>query len=375
MRRPPSTRNAALEKPAVQDPPKETTLKDLHTNPLVTSKVEQFLSQLDDSSSEESEVEDKTKTKSTRGRRHALRSGKASKLTSRVVNPQLWPHSHLSLLYVSKDKKYDLTLAEFAAGYTAILQRPTLWPRELRARIVHLSSLMYLATQFIWSSVRDFHVAVLFEIECGRADWGDSFTHLETRILQAPVKPSSRAGGSRTEGSSAVFFCWDFQHGASKFNKDHYGTLRGERKWLQHIWARCWVDTRFVACHTEFSKECPLAVEKDSNSSGTAAPWLELPKQLNHNSLCLQDSRPSSLDSRLGSCSQDSVSSVEDKCYLDSRLSEVVHSDYGSESAIPSLSSQVTALLVINENFHDVCLSLPKTRLFSSQIPLLCCII
>ena len=127
------TCNAALEKRSVQDPPKKTTLKDLRTNPLVTSKEEQFLSQLDDSSSEESEVEDKTKTKSTRSRRHALRSGKASKLTSRVVNPQLWPHSHLSLSYVSKNKKYgDLTLAEFAARYAAILQKSTLPPRELR---------------------------------------------------------------------------------------------------------------------------------------------------------------------------------------------------------------------------------------------------
>ena len=266
------SRNAELEKRAVQDPRKENTLKDLRANPLVTSKVEQFLSQLDDSSSEESRDDDKTKKKSSRGRRHTLRSGKASKLTSRMVNPQLWPHSHLSLSYVSKDKKYDLTLAEFAAGYAAILQRPTLSPQELRACIVHLSSLMYLATQFTWSSVRDLHAAVLFEIECGRADWGDSFTHLESRILQAPVKPSSRAGVSRTEGSAAVFFCRDFQHGACKLNKDHYGTLRGERKWLQHICAWCWVDTRVTARHTEFSKECPLAVEKDSNSSGTTAP-------------------------------------------------------------------------------------------------------
>ena len=52
------------------------------------------------------------------------------------------------------------------------------------------------------------------------------------------------------------------------------------------------------------------------------------------------------------------MSSVEDKCYLDSRLSEVVLSDIGSESATLSLSSLVTAPLVINENFHDVCLSL-----------------
>lgn len=86
--------NAALEKRAVQDPQREATLKDLRTNPIVSSQVKQFISQLDDSSSEESEDDDKNKKKSTRGRRHNLRSGKASKLTSRIVNPQLWPHSH-----------------------------------------------------------------------------------------------------------------------------------------------------------------------------------------------------------------------------------------------------------------------------------------
>ena len=69
-------RNAVLEKRAVQDPSKETTLKDLRTNPVVTSKVEQFLSQLDDSSSEESWDYQKTKKKSTRGRRNTLRSGR-----------------------------------------------------------------------------------------------------------------------------------------------------------------------------------------------------------------------------------------------------------------------------------------------------------
>ena len=54
------TCNAALGKRAVQDPKKGTTLKVLRVNPIVTSKVEQFLSQLDDSSSEESEDDDKT---------------------------------------------------------------------------------------------------------------------------------------------------------------------------------------------------------------------------------------------------------------------------------------------------------------------------
>ena len=49
---------------------------------------------------------------------------------------------------------------------------------------------------------------------------------------------------------------------------------------------------------------------------------------------------------------------MEDKCYLDSRLSRVVHSDPGSESATPLPSSQVTVPLVIDDNFTNVCSSL-----------------
>jgi len=60
------------------------------------------------------------------------------------MSPQLF-----EFVIVSKDKTYD------DLAFAAILQRPTLPPQELRARIVHISSLMYLATQFTWSSVRD----------------------------------------------------------------------------------------------------------------------------------------------------------------------------------------------------------------------------
>ena len=44
-------------------------------------------------------------------------------MLSRMLVPQLWPHSHHSLAYVSKWIKYgDLSLVEFFAGYAAILQ-------------------------------------------------------------------------------------------------------------------------------------------------------------------------------------------------------------------------------------------------------------
>ena len=86
-------------------------------------------------------VTDKDHIPVTRGRRHTLKSGKDSKITSRVLSPQLWPHSHLSLSYISKEKKYnDLSLAEFATGYAAILQCPTLSPLELRAHINHFAA-------------------------------------------------------------------------------------------------------------------------------------------------------------------------------------------------------------------------------------------
>ena len=149
-----------------------------------------------------------------------MRSGKTAKLTSRVIVPQLWPQSNLSLAYVSKDHNYDeLTLAKFAAGYTSILQLKTLPPDEQTARLDHFVVLMYLVTQFAWPAIREFHAAVLFEIECGRARWGDLFAHLESRLLCAMGKPVSNPSPSRQ--SSAVLFCHDFQTGKCMHSKDH----------------------------------------------------------------------------------------------------------------------------------------------------------
>lgn len=89
--------------------------------------------------------------------------------------------------------------------------------------------------------------------------------------------------------------------------------------------------------------------------------------------LCLQDSRLSVSDfiphSRLCSYLQDSISSEEDKCYLDSRLSEVFRSDHRSESDTPSHSLQVLVPLVINDKVNDACSSLQVVKpCFSSSI-------
>ena len=141
-----------------------------------------------------------------------------------MVTPQLWPHSFLSLAYVSKDRNYDeLTLAEFTAGYASILQLNSLFSDERAGRLNH----------FAWLAVREFHSAVLFEIECGRARWDDSVAHLDSRLLRTPTKPMGNSS------SNTVLFCRDFQSGTCAHTKNHYGMIRYGRKWLQHICTKC----------------------------------------------------------------------------------------------------------------------------------------
>ena len=131
---------------------------------------------------------------------------------------------------------------------------------------------LYTSFYGTWSSVRDLHSAVLFEIECDRAKWGDSFTYLESRILQSLSRSSrSGSGAPRSENPAFVFFCRDFQHGTCKHQKDHFGTPRGERKWFQHICAWCWVDSRLLARRSEFAKECPLFTDTSKQKTTSSA--------------------------------------------------------------------------------------------------------
>ena len=54
--------------------------------------------------------------------RTPVKSGKLVHITSRVVQAEKWPHSYLGRQYVGANKQFeDLSLAEFCAGYAAIL--------------------------------------------------------------------------------------------------------------------------------------------------------------------------------------------------------------------------------------------------------------
>lgn len=212
-------------------------------------------------SSEEDQV-DKVVRKMKKGKK--MKSGKTAKVTSRVLKPQIWPQSELCLNFVSKDIKYeDLTIEEFVAGYSAILMSKSISIKEREDRLEHLNSIMHLAIVHDWSSIKNFHAAVLLEIERGKSKWGDSFLHLEHRTLTGHAKSKTDKSTENKRNMSGVLFCRDFQREKCTHTKDHFSTIKGERKWVSHICATCWIKDKVKKSHTEFSSDClhnkPLA--------------------------------------------------------------------------------------------------------------------
>ena len=191
------------------------------------------------------------------------KSGKSKKVTSYVKNPQKWPHSHLSLHFVNKEKRYeDLSVAEFCAGYATILEVCSSANRM--HRVAHFKELMYLATKYQWKCVLSYHAAVLLEIERGHVNWGDSFQMLQSTTLAGGFlvhnRGSSRGGSSSTasgEGSGSHFFCNNFQRGTCVHPRDHYGMFNGENRLLKHMCAKCWFKNKKVESHPRNSDECP----------------------------------------------------------------------------------------------------------------------
>ena len=107
--------------------------------------------------------------------------------------PQPWPH----IFAPGEPKLYsDLTLAEFYAGYIAILQQH---PNDQEALLIHFHDLVILASTYKWSAVHSFHYKVLRSIELDLLKWGDSFEpfkqtfFIPTALLPAPV-PSPTTG-------------------------------------------------------------------------------------------------------------------------------------------------------------------------------------
>lgn len=241
------------------------TLPELRDMKDLVSQVDSRVSQLgllpesSDGSDEEDDAPRAVSTGEKPQRAGKLKSGKEARVTCTVRYPQLWPHSHLTFLHKRETRYEDLTLEEFVAGYGEILQSPDLPDEEKTARLRHLVSLMYFAQQYEWHAVLSFHGAVLLEIERGTLTWGDSFIHLESRTLYSHLKAATP---TRPKSAMPILFCRDYQRQQCSQSQDHYGYIRGERKWLRHICAECWTKNRQQELHREGSTDCPFSSDR-----------------------------------------------------------------------------------------------------------------
>ena len=260
-------------------PVSAVTLPELRAMAHLSQKADRRVAQLglatssassSDSDDQDSAIQSPLRKTDKRSHAHtgkSLKSGKEAKITSTVLYPQSWPHCYLSIIHGRRDVKYEeLTLAEFVAGYSQILLSPDLSEVERSSRLKHLVSLMYFSQLYDWQAVLSFHGAVLLEIERGLLKWEDSFLHLESRTLYGHLKAKKSSTSASSSATVPVLFCRDYQRNTCTFQQDHYGLLRGERKWLRHICADCWVKGRTQALHPEGSKECPSSTNSGSKN-------------------------------------------------------------------------------------------------------------
>ena len=178
--------------------------------------------------------------------------------------------------FVNKEKKYeDLSIAEFCAGYSAILE--TCSEKSRAYRTAHLKELMYLATKYQWRCVLNYHAAVLLEIERGHLRWGDSFQILQNTTLAGGFLQQNRSSGSnsanrQTGGASVTpgpsngrdegtVFCRAYQRGTCRQARDHYGWFNGANRLLRQMCANCWLNSKTVVHHPETDDSCPYKNE------------------------------------------------------------------------------------------------------------------
>ena len=75
--------------------------------------------------------------------------------------------------------------------------------------------------------------------------------------IKSSVKPSSQV---------PILCCRDYQRDACANASKHYGYIRGERKWLKHICATCWIKNCKQEQHRENSTDCPFTASRGSDS-------------------------------------------------------------------------------------------------------------
>ena len=134
----------------------------------------------------------------------AERPGKAAASASRrtTYSPEQFLRASDGVVAASHD---DLTLELFMLGYFRILEQE-LAPEERKMRHLLCFEVFDHVGDFPWETVRDFHKAVVRDVQAGRRRWGDGFEDVKARFFGEPSAPrgNHRTGGGANAAVAAA---------------------------------------------------------------------------------------------------------------------------------------------------------------------------
>jgi hypothetical protein len=282
---PPSATNQSANQAAASSilPPPPVTLATVRSDPVAQQQVKQQVRVLGFETAPELVID---ATGSVRGKQPV--SGRVSKVECSIVREIKWPHSKQDHKFVHHSLTYEaLDFPLLIAGELAIIRDPNTCVEEANLRTKLIRELCYGVRVSQWHNIKQFHAAVLTEIERGTPYSDISLTELSVTILaaQASLQASQSAvtrqapenqwtgANSNRRGRKRQFnniqdnkalstnnqeethrFCSNFNQGLCPYPNDHTGMLNGKSTLLEHICAPCWIYAKEANRHNE--KNC-----------------------------------------------------------------------------------------------------------------------
>ena len=188
-------------------------------------------------------------------------SGKDSRARDCVVYPVVWPQTKLSYSYTATDLPYQkLDLALLGAGEISVILASN--PVEQVGRLKLLRRVLYHAKDYTWVACRNFHEAILLEIERGERTWQSTdYIDLEAGILYRhplPAPTPSRSNNySQARSNNRRFFCIDYNRNTCEHAGTHDATVGTQVQRVEHFCATCWKRERVSREHKETASVCP----------------------------------------------------------------------------------------------------------------------
>ena len=101
---------------------------------------------------------------------------------------------------------------------------------------------------------------VFWKLELFRKGFDDDIMSLTFTldIKMMALMMTMMIGGDFDDAEDDDCVCRNFQRGLCQEAHDHWGEFYGEQRYLRHICAKCWLQTRKKSPHSEDSDTCPL---------------------------------------------------------------------------------------------------------------------